>query len=112
MRSKQTGDLDILLRDASLLRVASPGTPFCLYGFAYSCGALAETFHRVIGRNDLTAPLAGGKSVGCQVLKNGVKAMFLEGRHRLRALLQLHVEGHVGCLHQHILIGLLVREDR
>lgn len=55
--------------------------------------------------------LTGVMNIGCHILNNGAKVLFLGGRHPLQAMRQLHVDGGLGLTQRHILLCIIARED-
>lgn len=70
------------------------------------------TFHPAVSSDDVTTPFPGGMKVGDRVLNNVAKVLSVDGRFRLEAVRQLHAEGDVGWIEEHIAVCLIVRKDR
>lgn len=95
VRLEQVKSPDIPQGDVSLSPLNSLQTSFRLYGFDYSSGTISVTLHPVMSVVDLTTPSTDGMKLGCQVLSNYAKVLLLDGRHILKGVRQLHVEGEV-----------------
>lgn len=56
-----------------------------MYSFDLCCSTLSVLFNPEMSAEDVTNPLTGGETVGCNVLNNGAKMLLLDGLCRLDA---------------------------
>lgn len=112
VRIEQMEDPDIPLREDRLSHVTSLRPSFGMYGFDYFRGILLVTFHSRVTTDGMTTTSTCGMTVDRRVLSNSAKNSLLDGRHCLKAMRQLHVEHYVDWIEQHILICVIVREDK
>lgn len=85
---------------------------FCIYDFDYFGSKLSVTFHPVVSADNVTTPSKGSMTAGRQTLNNGPEVLFLNGRHCLEAMRELHAEVDVNWLLRNFLFRLIMREDR
>lgn len=79
-------------------------------GLQYSRGTLSAAFHPEVNADDVTTPSTVGMTAGGQVMNYGPKVFLLGGRHRLKAMAQLYVDGDRSWTEQLILIRLIFRK--
>lgn len=111
VRTEQVSDPYIPLRDASLSHMNSLRASFRMYDFDYSRDTLSVTFHPEVSGDDVTTPSTGGIRVDRQFLNNGAKILLLDECDCLEVMRQVHVEGDVSWIYQHILDSIIVRKD-
>lgn len=83
-----------------------------MYGFDYSCGTISLTIHYVTSAEDVSRHSTGVMAVDRQVLFYGKMVLFLEECRHLKVRQRLDLESDVNWIQQHILVRLIVREDK
>lgn len=79
-----------------------------MYGFDYYGRTLSVTLYPDVRAYNVTMAATAGMTAGRQVQINGAKAMLLDGRRRPEAMQQLHADGDVYCIQEHILVCLSI----
>lgn len=83
-----------------------------MYIFDNSCGTLSVTIHLELSADDVTRPSTERMTVGCLFLNNGAKILLLDVLYRLVGIEWQHAVGDVVSIQQHILVCLIVAEER
>lgn len=109
---EQIKDSDAPLRTVSLSHIFLLYHSLVTYGFDYSLSTLSTRAHSMMNSEDVTTPSTGVLAIGGHLLRNGLNVLLLVEHHDLQIRWQLHVEGDVSWIQQHILVCLIVREDR
>lgn len=97
VRNEQVEDLVISLPDISLSHVTSLPALSGMYGLQFSRSTLSVSFFLEVNGDYATKPSTGGMTFERQFRNNGATFLFLDCRHRLEAMQQLHLEGDVHC---------------
>lgn len=97
---------------ASLSHVISLRASFHMHGFDCCCEALSVTLHTGMSADYVITSSIGSMKFGRHFLINGAEVFSLDGRHVLKPIQELQVDGDVGSTLQYLWARLIVPEDR